>query len=99
MPMRRRLPLLLFVLLGLTVALPAAQAPAASQAQSAAAAAPAEEWSTTEHTMRLGNQSLPYRAKAGTTAITNLPLQRWPGVGLDVAAHGLGRPEARGDTQ
>ncbi len=69
--MRCRLPLLLFVLLGLTVALPAAQAPAASQAQSAAAAAPAEEWSTTEHTMRLGNQSLPYRAKAGTTAITN----------------------------
>ena len=52
-----------------------AQAPAAPAAAPQAAApakppvAPSEEWSTTQHTLRLGNQTIPYTAKAGTTAI------------------------------
>lgn len=30
-----------------------------------------EEWSTTEHSMKLGSQTIPYAAKAGTTTIRN----------------------------
>jgi carboxypeptidase C (cathepsin A) len=43
-----------------------AQAP---QAQSAPQEPPKEEWSTTEHSLRLGGQAIPYTAMAGTTAI------------------------------
>ncbi len=57
------------IIVGLAANRPAAQAPA-SQAQ-AAPAIPAEEWSTTTHSMRVGNQTLTYDAKAGTTAIKN----------------------------
>jgi carboxypeptidase C (cathepsin A) len=48
-----------------------AQAPPAAAAPAAAAPAPAEEWSTTQHTLKLGSQTIPYTAKAGTTAIRN----------------------------
>lgn len=58
-----------FIFVGLVANQPAAQAPA-PQAQ-AAPAIPAEEWSTTTHSMRVGNQTLTYDAKAGTTAIKN----------------------------
>lgn len=47
------------------------QAQAAAQAPATPSAVPAEEWSTTSHTMKLGNQSIPYNASAGTTAIKN----------------------------
>jgi carboxypeptidase C (cathepsin A) len=47
------------------------QAQAATQAPAAPAAAPAEEWNKTQHTLKLGNQSIPYEASAGTTAIKN----------------------------
>ena len=36
-----------------------------------AADARQEEWSTTEHSMKLGGQTIPYAAKAGTTTIRN----------------------------
>lgn len=53
----------------LIIALPRAQAPAG--APPAPAQTAGEEWSTTQHTMKLGNQTMPYTAMAGTTAIKN----------------------------
>ena len=52
--------------------IPAPAAPAlapATHAQPPDAAL--EEWSTTQHSMRLGGRTIPYVAKAGTTAIRN----------------------------
>ena len=54
---------------------PAAQHPAPG-VQTPAPAPPTpdtaqEEWSTTRHSMRLGSRTIPYAAKAGTTAIRN----------------------------
>ncbi len=46
------------------------QAQAAAQAP-AVAEAPTEEWNKTQHTLKLGNQSIPYEASAGTTSIKN----------------------------
>lgn len=52
-----------------------AQAPAPATPTAQPAGTPAqpgnEEWSTTQHTLKLGNQTIPYMAKAGTTAIKN----------------------------
>ena len=49
---------------------PAAQMPSpATPAQPPDAAA--EEWSTTQHSMRLGGQTIPYAASAGTTLLKN----------------------------
>jgi carboxypeptidase C (cathepsin A) len=42
--------------------------------KAAAAAAPKEakeEWSVTDHTIKIGAQTIPYQAKAGTTLLTN----------------------------
>lgn len=47
-----------------------AQAPA-SAAQTQAPDTAQEEWSSTKHSMRLGGRTIPYTAKAGTTAIRN----------------------------
>jgi carboxypeptidase C (cathepsin A) len=41
------------------------------QAQDGQGAAPQEEWSVTEHTLRLGSQAIPYKAAAGTTLLKN----------------------------
>lgn len=49
---------------------PALATPAAPPA-GAPAQATAEEWSATHHTLKLGNQTIPYTARAGTTAIRN----------------------------
>ncbi len=49
----------------------AVQAQEAAQPPAAAAATPTEEWNRTQHTMRLGTQSIPYEASAGTTTIVN----------------------------
>lgn len=51
----------------LTIAVPRAQVPAAGAETQTMA--PAEEWSKTDHTMKVGSQSIPYTASAGTTAI------------------------------
>lgn len=70
----RQLVTLVVIALSFAAAPPAhAQAPAPPAVQPAAAPsqAPAEEWSTTQHTLRLGNQTVPYTAKAGTTALEN----------------------------
>ncbi len=52
---------------------PAVQTSSPAQAPPAATdhAAPKEEWSVTEHTIRLGGQTIPYTASAGTTLIRN----------------------------
>ena len=47
-----------------------AQAPAPAQ-QAQTPETPQEEWSTTEHSHRVGGQTIPYAAKAGTTTIRN----------------------------
>ena len=47
-----------------------AQAPAPA-AQTQAPDTAQEEWSSTQHSMRLGGRTIPYTAKAGTTAIRN----------------------------
>jgi carboxypeptidase C (cathepsin A) len=75
-----------FSVFAIIAAVPAAQvpppaqspSPGASQGAVAGASASAvagassnEEWSTTQHTMKLGNQSFPYAASAGTTSIKN----------------------------
>lgn len=59
---------LLFVLGGFGVwhATPAAQQTAASDSTS-----PKEEWSVTDHTIKLGAETIPYKASAGTTLIKN----------------------------
>ncbi len=49
---------------------PAQTAPAAQSAGTPAQPT-AEEWSATEHTLKLGSQTIPYTAKAGTTALKN----------------------------
>jgi carboxypeptidase C (cathepsin A) len=41
------------------------------QAQDGQTAAPLEEWSATEHSIRLGSQVIPYKASAGTTLLKN----------------------------
>lgn len=41
------------------------------QAQDGPAAAPQEEWSVTDHTVRVGSQTIPYKASAGTTLLKN----------------------------
>ena len=50
------------------VALPAAQQ---APSQPASAPPPAEEWSTTQHSLKLGTQTIPYAANAGTTLLKN----------------------------
>ena len=69
----RQLVRFVFIALSLAVASPVgaqSPAPAAQTAPPAAPAKPpAEEWSTTQHTLKLGAQTIPYTAKAGTTAI------------------------------
>ena len=58
----------------LVTALPAAsptdQAPLPQQ-PSSSAPPPAEEWSTTQHSLKLGAQTIPYAANAGTTLLKN----------------------------
>ena len=73
-----------------SLAAPAAQqatppAPNSSSAPSAPAAPPHEEWSVTDHTIKLGGQTIPYKASAGTTllkddkgAVTHLMLHQGP---------------------
>jgi carboxypeptidase C (cathepsin A) len=62
------------VLFTFVAALPAAtgpvQAPLPQQA-SPSAPPPAEEWSTTQHSLKLGAQNIPYAANAGTTLLKN----------------------------
>lgn len=74
----RRLVTLVFIVSLATAGSPSAFAQAPAPAAAAApekpatpSAATAEEWSTTQHSMRLGGQTIPYTAKAGTTAIRN----------------------------
>jgi len=75
MPSRLRLVVAASLTFVVSVAIPSwrgsapVQAQAAAQAPATPSAVPAEEWSTTSHTMKLGNQSIPYNAVAGTTAI------------------------------
>jgi carboxypeptidase C (cathepsin A) len=57
--------------LTLVVAAPRAQVPAPAADQAPQPVAPAEEWSTTQHTTTLGSQVIPYTASAGTIAIKN----------------------------
>ena len=71
----RELALFVVIVLSFAPASVRAQA-AASPTQTAkpagSAAQPSgEEWSTTRHTLKLGNQTIPYTASAGTTAIRN----------------------------
>ena len=47
-----------------------AQAPITQQS-SPSAPAPAEEWSATQHSLKLGTQTIPYTASAGTTLLKN----------------------------
>lgn len=47
-----------------------AQDPAPAE-QAEAPEAPKEEWSTTQHSLRVGGQTIPYAARAGTTTIKN----------------------------
>jgi carboxypeptidase C (cathepsin A) len=52
----------------------ASQQPAAPDARPAAADQPApsqEQWSVTQHTLKIGSQSIPYKASAGTTLLRN----------------------------
>ncbi|HET9270150.1 MAG TPA: hypothetical protein VFO31_18370 [Vicinamibacterales bacterium] len=42
-----------------------------AQAQDGQGAPPQEEWSVTEHSLRLGSQVIPYKASAGTTLLKN----------------------------
>ncbi|MDQ3169171.1 MAG: peptidase S10 [Acidobacteriota bacterium] len=73
----RQLVTLVVIAASFTLASPArAQAPAPpaqtappAGAPAKAPAPPSEEWSTTQHTLKLGSQTIPYTAKAGTTAI------------------------------
>jgi carboxypeptidase C (cathepsin A) len=41
------------------------------QTRSAPAETPKEEWSITEHSIRIGGQAIPYKASAGTTLLKN----------------------------
>lgn len=41
------------------------------KAVTAGAPAPKETWSVTDHTIKLGTQTIPYKASAGTTLLTN----------------------------
>lgn len=53
---------------------PGAQAPegrSGQQPEGRPAAADREEWSVTEHTIKIGNQTIPYKASAGTTLLKN----------------------------
>ncbi|MCC7186134.1 MAG: peptidase S10 [Acidobacteria bacterium] len=76
--MRRHLRLILAATLtfAIVTVVPSSRSLAPVQAQ-AAPQAPgptvptAEEWAETQHTLKLGTQSIPYNAKAGTTAIKN----------------------------
>jgi carboxypeptidase C (cathepsin A) len=43
----------------------------AQQTRSAPTETPKEEWSVTEHTIRIGGQQIPYKASAGTTLLKN----------------------------
>ena len=43
----------------------------ALRAQDGQSATPQEEWSSTDHTIRLGSQTIPYKASAGTTLLKN----------------------------
>jgi carboxypeptidase C (cathepsin A) len=45
--------------------------PAEPKAAAEAGAAPQEQWSVTQHTIRLGGQTLAYKASAGTTLLKN----------------------------
>jgi carboxypeptidase C (cathepsin A) len=52
----------------------ASQQPAAPDARPAATDQPApsqEQWSVTQHTLKIGSQSIPYKASAGTTLLKN----------------------------
>ena len=73
---RLRLAIVASFTFAIVIAIPSWRGSAPVRAQAAAqapapAAVPAEEWSQTSHTMKLGNQSIPYNAMAGTTAIKN----------------------------
>jgi carboxypeptidase C (cathepsin A) len=65
--------LVVLIALGAPVAgqTPAPQAQAVRPATPEPAAQPKEEWSVTEHTIKLGGQTIPYKASAGTTLIRN----------------------------
>lgn len=43
----------------------------AQQTRSAPSETPKEEWSITEHSIRIGGQTIPYKASAGTTLLKN----------------------------
>lgn len=67
-----------FVIVSFAVVAFFLSADASARAQEPAPAAPAqtqegpkEEWSTTQHSLRLGGQTIPYSARAGTTTIRN----------------------------
>lgn len=47
------------------------QAPDSGQPQNRPADTPKEEWSVTEHSIRIGSQTIPYKASAGTTLLKN----------------------------
>jgi carboxypeptidase C (cathepsin A) len=49
----------------------AQDAPPPAKEQKQELATPQEEWSTTQHSIRVGSRTIPYTAKAGTTTITN----------------------------
>ena len=46
------------------------QEPKAAAPAAAPAPAPKEEWSVTDHTIKIGSQTIPYKASAGTTLLT-----------------------------
>jgi carboxypeptidase C (cathepsin A) len=54
-----------------TTAAPLRAQDAPSPAKAQAPQTPQEEWSTTDHSLRVGGQTIPYAAKAGTTTIRN----------------------------
>ena len=64
-----------FLLAATAITVPAAQQtppPSATTANAASAGAKdKEEWSVTDHTIKLGGQTIPYKASAGTTMLTD----------------------------
>lgn len=71
----KRLVVFCFVAAGISLLFAGAPVRAAQEQTpdkiAAASPAPKEEWSVTEHTIRLGGQVIPYKASAGTTLLTN----------------------------
>ncbi len=76
----KRLVAVCFVATSVGVLLASGPTPTAQQQSPEMKAAPAEtpapkeakeEWSATDHTIRIGGQTIPYKASAGTTLLTN----------------------------